>query len=117
MSKIIGRAKEREILDQLLKSGKAEFLALYGRRRVGKTYLIKNYFNDASCIFFHVTGIQDGSLAEQLEQFVRQIGISFYRGAILAPCKRWMDAFEELTKAIQPLAKNKKVVLFFDEFP
>ncbi|MBP6986302.1 MAG: AAA family ATPase [Alphaproteobacteria bacterium] len=117
MSKIIGRSDERELLSQLLKSDRAEFLALYGRRRVGKTYLIRNYFSEANCVFFHITGIQDGSLAEQLEQFVKQIGDTFYNGATLAPCKRWLDAFDELTKAIQKLPNNKKVVLFLDEFP
>jgi uncharacterized protein len=117
MNKIIGRLKECGLLTQLLKSNKAEFLALYGRRRVGKTYLIRNFFTGAPCIFFHVTGIQEGKLTEQLEQFVKQIGTTFYKGATLAPCQRWMEAFEELTKAIQHVPKNKKVVLFFDEFP
>lgn len=117
MSKIIGRIKEKEILSKLLKSEKAEFLALYGRRRVGKTYLIRNYFIGTPCLFFHVSGIQNGKLKEQIEQFVKQIGSTFYQGAALAPIKSWMLAFEELTKAIQKVPKNKKVVLFFDEFP
>ncbi len=117
MSKIVSRLKEKELLNRLLKSKNAEFLALYGRRRIGKTYLIRNFFEEAPCVFFHVTGMQEGKLEEQLELFVKQIGITFYNGASLAPRKRWMDAFEDLTKAIQTLPKNKKVVLFFDEFP
>ncbi len=117
MAKIIGRSRERGLLDQILKSRKSEFLAVYGRRRVGKTYLIRNFFTDEPCTFFHVTGIQGGKLTEQLEQFVKHIGSTFYRGAALAPCQRWLDAFEELTKAMQQIPKNKKVVLFFDEFP
>ena len=117
MAKIIGRKREKELLEHLLSSGRAEFFALYGRRRVGKTYLVRNFFAEANCVFFHITGIQNGSLAEQLEQFVKQIGDTFYDGAALAPCRRWLDAFAELTKAINRLPKNKKVVLFFDEFP
>ncbi len=117
MNKIIGRVREKDILNQFLNSGKAEFLALYGRRRVGKTYLIRNFFTQTSCAFFHVTGIQDGKLTDQLEQFNKQIGTTFYKGANIAPSKRWMEAFEELTKAMQQLSKNKKIVLFFDEFP
>lgn len=117
MSKIISRVKEKEILTQLLRSKNAEFLALYGRRRIGKTYLIRNFFEEAPCTFFHVTGIQDGKLEEQLELFIKQIGATFYNGASLAPRGRWLDAFEDLTKAIQMLPKNKKVVLFLDEFP
>ena len=117
MSKILGRLKEKELLNRLLKSKNAEFLALYGRRRIGKTYLVRNFFEEASCVFFHVTGLQEGKLEEQLELFTKQIGATFYNGANLAPRKRWMEAFEDLTNAIQTLPKNKKVVLFFDEFP
>ncbi len=117
MAKIIARNKECNLLDRLLDSNSSEFLAVYGRRRVGKTYLVRNFFANETCIFFHVTGMQCGKLVEQLEQFVKQIGNTFYRGAALAPCKRWSDAFEELTKAIQQVPKNKKIVLFFDELP
>lgn len=115
--KIIGRVREREILKEVINSKKAEFVAIYGRRRVGKTYLIKNFVDSASCIFFHVTGLQDGSLDEQLEEFAKQIGMTFYSGAPISLRKRWRDAFEDLTQAILKLPKNKKVVLFFDELP
>jgi uncharacterized protein len=117
MSKIIGRLPEVEILSKLLKSKNPEFLAVYGRRRIGKTYLIRNFFAESNCIFFHVTGIQDGTLSEQLESFIKQIGSTFYPGASLSLRNRWIDAFEDLTKAINIIHKNKKIVLFFDEFP
>ena len=117
MLKIIGRIQERKHLSQLLKSSSSEFLAIYGRRRVGKTYLIRNFFTEESCVFFHVTGIQNGGLTEQIEQFVKQIGDTFYKGLTLAPHKRWLDVFEELTKAIHQVPRNKKIVLFFDELP
>lgn len=116
-SKIIGRAKEQEILTAVLKSKKAEFVALYGRRRVGKTYLIKNFFVKEPCLLFHATGLQDGSLKIQLEQFAKQIGDTFYSGASITPKKRWIDAFEELTKATQQIPPRQKMVLFLDEFP
>lgn len=114
---IVGRIKEQEVLAEFLKSGKSEFLALYGRRRVGKTYLITSFFEQASCIFFYVSGLQKGKIKEQLEQFYKQIGVAFYNGASIAQRSRWLDAFEDLTKAIQQVPSNKKVVLFFDEFP
>src|SRR5436190_2034672 len=98
---IIGRIREQKILTELLKSGKSEFLALYGRRRVGKTYLITSFFEQASCVFFYVSGLQEGKLKEQLEQFYKQIGIVLYNGASIAQRPRWLDAFEDLTKAIQ----------------
>ena len=114
---IIGRDSEQKILKQHLESKRAEFLALYGRRRVGKTYLIRNYFSKSNCIFFHATGMQNGSLIEQLEQFSKQIGITFYGGAEIVARKRWLDAFEDITKAMQQVAPQKKIVLFFDELP
>ena len=114
---IIGRIKEQEVLTELLESGQSEFLALYGRRRVGKTYLITSFFEQTSGEFFYVSGLQKGKLKEQLEQFYKQIGDVFYNGASITQRSRWLDAFEDLTKAIQQLPKNKKVVLFLDEFP
>lgn len=117
-NKIIGREREKEILQELVESKRAEFIAVYGRRRVGKTYLIKNFISPIPCVFLHMTGIQKGSLAEQLEEFAQQVGNAFfYPGASLAPKKRWRDAFEDLTQAIAKLPKDQKIVLFFDEFP
>ncbi len=115
--KIIGRFHEQEILRQFLKSEKAEFLALYGRRRVGKTYLIRNFFEETSCIFFHATGIQGGNPKKQIEQFYKQIGMTFYGGASIQSRQRWLDAFEDLTKATQQIARTKNIVIFLDEFP
>ena len=115
--KIIGRVREQEILKSLLGSKKAEFIAIYGRRRIGKTYLIKNFIDSLPSVFFHVTGLQKGSSKEQMNEFAKQIGATFYRGPSLIPRARWMDAFEDLTQAIAKIPKEKQVVLFFDEFP
>lgn len=52
---IIGRAVEKEILRQRIGSESSELIAIYGRRRVGKTFLVRQYFNDAFS-FYH-TGI------------------------------------------------------------
>jgi uncharacterized protein len=50
MATIIGRAAELQTLEAFLKSNKSEFLAVYGRRRVGKTFLITNFFTQADCL-------------------------------------------------------------------
>lgn len=60
--KIIGRKKEQELLRELIESSRSEFIAVYGCRRVGKTYLIKNLMSSIPCAFFHVTGVQKGPL-------------------------------------------------------
>lgn len=103
---ILGRSKEQKILKELFSSKRSEFIAIYGRRRVGKTYLIKNLVDSLPYVFFHVTGIQEGSLQEQLEEFAKQIGITFYQGAPVTPRKRWLDAFEDLTQAIKQNSKK-----------
>jgi AAA+ ATPase superfamily predicted ATPase len=116
-AKIIGRIHEQTILKRILKSKKAEFLVLHGRRRVGKTFLIRNFFNQSPCIFFHTTGIQKGKLKEQLKQFGKQIGLTFYNGINIAASKNWFDAFENLLKAMQQVSSSNNIILFFDEFP
>ena len=116
-AKIIGRKREKGILLDLFHSKKAEFIAIYGRRRVGKTYLIKNFFDGLPSIFFHVTGLQKGTLKEQLGEFAKQVGVTFYNNAPIIPKTSWNAAFDELTNEISKLPKGQKVVLFFDEFP
>lgn len=115
--KIVGRVREQELLRELFSSKKAEFIAVYGRRRVGKTYLIKNFVDALPATFFHVTGLRKGSLKDQLGEFAKQIGATFYQGPSLIPRSSWMDAFEDLTQAMSRAPKDKKIVLFFDELP
>lgn len=116
MHPIIGRDEEIRILDDLFKSNKSEFLAIYGRRRIGKTFLIRRFFEHKKTIFFNVTGTKKGKLLKQIEHFTKRIGEVFYQGAPLQAEKNWDKAFEMLTQAIRS-AKNKKIVLFLDEFP
>lgn len=115
LEKIIGREREKRVLQEVLRSPRAEFLAIYGRRRVGKTHLIKNYIDSTPHLFFHVTGFKGGTLKEHLEAFSKQLGQTFYEGAPIAPRTRWLDAFEDLTQAMEK--QKKTIVLFFDEFP
>src|SRR3989344_3544598 len=93
MEKIIGRRREQELLRDLIESNKSEFIAVYGRRRVGKTYLIKNLMASFPCVFFHVTGLQKGSSKEQLKEFAKQIGKTFYQSPSIVPQKQWVEAF------------------------
>jgi len=118
MSKrIIGREEEVRVLDDLLNSEDAEFLAVYGRRRVGKTHLIREYFQDVPCVFFEVTGLKDGSLKDQLALFMKAFVNTFIPGYRIQTPKNWMDAFEQISVAIENTPVNKRIVLFFDELP
>ena len=117
MEKVIGRHKELKELLHFLTSKKAEFMAIYGRRRIGKTFLIKNFFKTQKCIFFDVTGIKNGTYTEQINEFVKKVGEIFYGGAALADKGTWWDAFDVLNNAISAIDKRKKIVIFLDEFP
>ncbi|MFA6409029.1 MAG: ATP-binding protein [Gammaproteobacteria bacterium] len=114
---IVGRNQEQKELERAYASNEAEFIAVYGRRRVGKTFLIKNYYRQKDCVFFHVTGIKDATANVQLEQFTKMLGEVFYNGASIEVPKNWMGALEELTKAINSTPSERKIILFFDEFP
>ena len=70
-NKIIDRKEEIRIFEGCFASNTPEFLAVYGRRRVGKTFLIRSFFeNKKNIIFLDVTGMQDGTISEQIRNFM-----------------------------------------------
>jgi uncharacterized protein len=112
------RHDEQKMLRSFLISDRAEFLALYGRRRVGKTYLIRNFFEKkGNVIFFDVAGIKDAPMQEQIVNFTTRLGEVFYNGANLAAEQNWNTTFKRLTEILQKQKLDQKLVLFFDEFP
>lgn len=114
-SAIIGREDEIKILERLLHSREPELLAIYGRRRVGKTFLIKSYYQEH--IVFSCTGQYNGKTQGQLTNFAEQINLYFPgKKTILAPAT-WQDAFSILRECIDSLKGDKKKVIFFDELP
>lgn len=113
---VIGRAIESKKIDSLYKSTSSEFLVVYGRRRVGKTYLVREKIkNYKDAIFFHVTGKYKANMASQLSQFSQELSKTYYRGASLARPANWEDAFKLLNAEIE--REDKKTVLFLDELP
>jgi AAA+ ATPase superfamily predicted ATPase len=117
MDKIIGREDEKIKLNEAFKSKKAEFIVIYGRRRVGKTYLVRTFFTQKKCVLFHITGIKDGKLKDQLYEFTRILEATFYKSQIsLKEPSNWTLAFELLTQILQQ-ASPQQIVLFFDELP
>lgn len=114
---IIGRESEQALLQQILQSPSAELVVVYGRRRIGKTFLIESFFAEQSGPFFHVTGIQKGIIQEQLNEFSKQIGQVFYGGAKIETPNTWMQAFELLDNALKYNKTSEAITLFLDEFP
>jgi hypothetical protein len=114
MSKrIIGRDKERKTLQKCLESKQSEFVVIYGRRRVGKTFLVKELLGDEFA--FYATGILNGTREDQLckwnEEIVR------YGGATLPAAQDWYAAFENLNTLLTSKKTDEKKIVFLDEAP
>jgi uncharacterized protein len=114
--KIVGRQAELNILDRTFNSRRAELLAIYGRRRVGKTHLIREYFRERG-LYFELTGLHDAPKGVQLKNFARAFADLFHKGKIQNVPGSWDDAFDQLRKKIEALKSKGRVVLFFDELP
>ena len=115
---VFSRKNELSVLDHIYRSNKAEFLALYGRRRVGKTFLVREFFQDKKDIlFFNSTGQKDGSLKDQIINFTDILSTAFFGKIKVQAEKNWRDVFSTLTDAIAQAPKDKKIILFFDELP
>jgi uncharacterized protein len=114
-SKFIGREKEQAILRETLQSGDADMVAVIGRRRVGKTSLIKTVFSER--IDFEITGIQHAPLTEQLQHFATRINKTFYDGKAKLKPRNWLAAFQLLIDALEQRNKTDRMVVFFDELP
>ncbi|MBI3508654.1 MAG: ATP-binding protein, partial [Chlamydiia bacterium] len=76
MSPIFARVKELQTLQRIYLSGKPEFLAVYGRRRVGKTYLIREFFKNKG-LYFALTGVKHARTEKQLKNFVAEFARVF----------------------------------------
>jgi uncharacterized protein len=114
--KLIGRALEIEKLDKMLHAKQADFLAVYGRRRVGKTFLIRQHLKPN--IIFDLSGKKEGELQEQLDNFFEEYIKRTKSKKIKQAPTTWQEAFKLLTTYISSLPKKKtKYVIFLDEMP
>jgi AAA+ ATPase superfamily predicted ATPase len=113
---IIGRQSEKEKLSKILSSNEAEFLALYGRRRVGKTFLIHEFFQDRG-LYFELTGQKDAGLKMQLDNFYQAVQEAFKPNLPIKKPDSWKEALSILTTLVEAQPRKKKIILFFDELP
>jgi uncharacterized protein len=114
---LIGREAEKAILREALQSAEAEMVAVIGRRRVGKTFLIKKeYGND---FIFEITGLQNATVAEQLEHFNATLSKYAQSDIPIEKASTWLGAFMLLTTILnKKLAEtDQKTVIFLDEVP
>ncbi len=115
MSIIIARDTEKRKLKDFFEAKEAGFLAIYGRRRVGKTFLIRNYFKRDS-IYFELVGQKNTAFQTQLDNCYKSINEAFSPELPIKKPESWNEALSILTLLIKK-HQEKKVVLFFDELP
>lgn len=109
---IIGRTFEQKLLKDYYDSTKSELVAVYGRRRIGKTHLIKMFFHEKFDFWF--TGIYDAKKTDLLKQFGMEL--SKCTGKKTKTPKDWFEAFNALSEYLLSLNKEK-VTVFIDELP
>ncbi len=112
VEKLIGRTEEIKRLDRCMSEEQAQLIIVYGRWRVGKTYLISQYFNGA--FSFSFTGSYKESRKKQLVNFAKELSVK--QGKNIEAPKDWTDAFFLLRGYLSSLKEGKKIV-FFDEMP
>jgi AAA+ ATPase superfamily predicted ATPase len=110
---MIGRHAEQEEFVRFLESEKSEFVAVFGRRRVGKTYLICEYF--AGTFSFYHTGMANSSTETQLKNF--NSSLQKYGKMPYPKVVTWLEAFEQLIHLLKDNKKKGKKVVFLDEMP
>lgn len=118
MNNLIGRQHEIEEIERIYRSGRPEFVVIYGRRRVGKTFLVTQALKGR--ITFHHTGLypeegEKNPKKTQLESFYFSLlnhGLEGYQKP-----KSWMEAFYELEQLLIKLDDGSRQVVFLDELP
>lgn len=119
MAEIIGRKNEVKEFNRIYKSSKAEFVVVFGRRRVGKTFIVNQLYSSQMC-FYH-TGLSpienDSNIKKQLQNFA--FSLANYGLKMDSIPENWLEAFELLKRLLseKPVVKGKRRVIFIDEMP
>lgn len=112
---LIGRKEEQLILKHCYQSTQSRLVAIYGRRRIGKTFLVRKYFDHK--IRFEVSGLYRGNMSDQLAHFSQAIARAGFVPASLTPPATWMSAFSLLALYLDQFKDGSKKIIFIDELP
>ena len=110
--RIVGRKDEIAILDRVTESSRSEFVAIYGRRRVGKTYLVREYYDNKFA--FHCSGLSKSNTKAQLQNF--NATLQRYSPKPVKKSRNWLEAFDRLIDVLEASSAKRKIV-FLDELP
>ena len=113
LNRIIGRKAECERLEKCLRADQAQLVIVYGRRRVGKTFLINQFFDGR--FDFKLTGAYAEPKETQLRYFTAELNRQSGRNHQVP--KDWIEVFELLREYLAFQPKTEKHILFFDEMP
>lgn len=111
MAKIVGREREIGMLQKYLETDKSEFVAIFGRRRVGKTFLIREYFQNRFTLYF--SGVAGLDRKTQLANF--QSSINRYSTLLFPAVNNWFEAFDQVVNLLDNTKTAGKKVIFIDE--
>lgn len=115
MNKFIGREHEISMLNHALTNNAPELIAIYGRRRVGKTFLVRHVYKKH--LIFEISGLHKGKLSDQLQNFSIILSKAINPSHKTKIPKSWLEAFSQLEDYIENTATPRKKVVFLDEFP
>ncbi len=113
MNNLIGREKEIKRLKRVMNESEAQLVIIYGRRRVGKTYLVNEFFENK--FDYKFTGAYDRTKKEQLRNFTLEL--DHYSNERHEVPKDWTEAFFLLRDYLEKNNSEEKQVVFFDEMP
>jgi DNA polymerase III delta prime subunit len=111
MIRIVGREHEIEMLQKYLETDKSEFIAVYGRRRVGKTFLIREFFQNKFTLYF--SGVANLDKKSQLVNF--QSAINRYSDYKYPAVNSWFEVFEQIINLLDNTKEGGKKIIFIDE--
>jgi AAA+ ATPase superfamily predicted ATPase len=109
---MIGRKEEQRLLSTYTNREEAQFIVVYGRRRVGKTYLVRETFHDN--FSFTYSGVANVNKQRQLQEFAK--ALRRYGKAVDRDFKDWFDAFDALRTLIESSSDSRRII-FIDEMP